>query len=167
MSERPPWTYWVKPGELLAGPYPGTGGPLHTLLAVGIQSFVDLTQPGEKPPYDSLLPQGIHYRRLPFKDHGTPETHEHMDAILAQIREHVAAGRPVYVHCHAGIGRTGTVAGCWLAEAGFPGEQAVVELNRLWQQSNVSQFYGRVPETDEQRSYVKLWRVPLRTASAT
>jgi hypothetical protein len=161
VRERPPWTYWVVPGELLAGPYPGLGGPLHALMDAGIRSFVDLTHPGEKLPYESLLPQGTHYRRLSINDHGTPETQDHMSTILAHIREQLAAGRPVYVHCHAGIGRTGTVAGCWLSEAGFPGEEALIELNRLWQQSTVSQFCGRVPETDSQRIYVQRWRVEL------
>jgi hypothetical protein len=35
LRERPPWTYWVIPGELLAGPYPGLGGPLHALVDTG------------------------------------------------------------------------------------------------------------------------------------
>lgn len=164
MSERPLWTYWVTPGQLLAGPYPGLLGPVDALVAAGIQSFVDLTHPGEKPPYEHLLPGGVHYRRVPIDDHGTPNSQDHMSTILAHIREQVEAGRPVYIHCHAGIGRTGTVAGCWLSEAGFPGEQALTELNRLWQQSVVSRAWGRVPETAGQKAYVQRWRVALRMA---
>lgn len=161
MSERPSWTYWVSPGQLLAGPYPGLLGPVDALLAAGIQSFVDLTHPHEKPPYEGLLPKGIAYRRLPIADHSTPDSPEHMSTILAHIREQLAAGRPVYVHCHAGIGRTGTVAGCWLSDAGFGGGEVLIELNNLWQQSTVSRAWGRIPETGGQRSYVQRWRVGL------
>jgi hypothetical protein len=85
--ERPPWSYWVSPGQLLAGPYPGLLGPVDALVAAGIQSFVDLTHPGEKPPYESLLPKGVHYRRVPIVDHSTPDSPDHMSTILAHIRE--------------------------------------------------------------------------------
>lgn len=31
----------------------------------------------------------------------------------------------VYLHCWGGIGRTGTIVGCWLARNGFPGKAAL------------------------------------------
>jgi protein-tyrosine phosphatase len=133
------------------------------IVAAGIQSFVDLTHRGEKPEYESLLPEGVYYRRAAISDHGVPDTEADMTGILVHIREQMAAGRPVYLHCHAGIGRTGTVAGCWLAETGFPGELALFELNRLWQQSVVSRAWRKVPETAGQRTYVQRWRVESAT----
>lgn len=33
----------------------------------------------------------------------------------------LAAGQTVYVHCYGGIGRTGTVVGCWLVRHGLSG----------------------------------------------
>jgi hypothetical protein len=61
------------------------------------------------------------------------------------------------VHCYLGVGRTGTVAGCWLAEAGFHGEEALAELNRLWQQSVLSGSIRQIPPAPRQRDYVRGW----------
>ena len=53
----------------------------------------------------------------------------HLQAMLARGR------RRSYVHCRAGIGRTGTVIGCYLAEQGLEGAEALRQLNQLWRQS--------------------------------
>jgi protein-tyrosine phosphatase len=37
---------------------------------------------------------------------------ELMTTILDAIDESMTAGKPVYVHCWGGMGRTGTVIGC-------------------------------------------------------
>jgi ADP-ribosyl-[dinitrogen reductase] hydrolase len=67
----------------------------------------------------------------------------------------------VYLHCRAGIGRTGMTIGCLLAESGYPGEAALEELNRLWQQSQRARQWPSIPETDAQSAYVRDWsRVP-------
>jgi hypothetical protein len=181
ISMKPDWTYWVIPERLLGGPHPaaaasleslfagtlpepwrtdsGAAGALESLLAAGIQSFLDLTHPGEKPPYEGLLPAGIRYRRMAINDFGVPQSADEMTRILAHIRHELDAGRPLYVHCHAGIGRTGTVHGCWLAEAGFVGEEALTELNRLWQHSQVSGLWSRIPQNPTQVDYIRRWRV--------
>ena len=47
------------------------------------------------------------------------------DNILATIGNAAAAGERVYLHCRAGIGRTGTVAACWLVQHGLDADQAL------------------------------------------
>jgi hypothetical protein len=48
-----PNTYWVVPGKLLAGEYPGARDPeesrqrLRKFLAAGVRHFIDLTEAGE------------------------------------------------------------------------------------------------------------------------
>src|SRR6476661_8703202 len=42
-----------------------------------------------------------------------------MRATLDHIDAELAANRGVYVHCFGGIGRTGTVIGCWLLRHGL------------------------------------------------
>src|SRR5262245_16824235 len=135
--------YWVIPGRFLAGEYPGgasadeTRERVQLLLAAGIDTFIDLTMPGELEPYDSELPVSAEYVRKPIRDHSVPARAEQMAEILEWLDYALRSGRCAYVHCRAGIGRTGTVVGCHLVEQGLRGEAALDELNRLWQQSTL------------------------------
>jgi ADP-ribosylglycohydrolase len=153
-------SYWVVPGQLLAGKHPGGRNPqeierrLGPLLAAGFNAFLDLTEPGELPPYEPYLPDGACYARKPIPDHGIPRQPSHMTEILATLDEWLRAGRRVYVHCRAGIGRTGTVIACHLIDRGLDPEQALSKLNQLWLQNDRSDTWPEVPETDEQRQYV-------------
>ena len=157
-------SYWVVPGSLLAGEHPGgasseaTRARLKMLTGAGVRCFIDLTQEGEVAAYDTLLPRGVRYFRRPIPDHGVPGAAAHMNEVLAQVRGALKSRRPVYLHCRAGIGRTGMAAGCWLVESGYTGEEAIEELNRLWQQSARSAQWPSIPETNEQTEYVRRWR---------
>ena len=131
---------------------------LSTLVASGIECFIDLTHPAEIDPYDQELPFHVEYLRTPIRDHGLPERREHMMEILDCLHDALGSGRPAYVHCRAGIGRTGMVVGCLLVERGLTGEQALDELARLWQQSERSKFWPSVPETEAQSNYVRRWK---------
>jgi len=131
------------------------------LLNAGVTSFVDLTEDGELPTYDNLLreltEQQVHYRRFGILDHGLPESPAHMSKILDFIDAELAAGQCVYVHCHAGIGRTGTTIGCHLIRSGLASEAAIDRLQTLWQQCGRSRRWPTIPETDEQVEFVRLW----------
>ena len=72
-----------------------------------------------------------------------------MARILDSIDASLAAGEVVYVHCLAGIGRTGTVIGCYLVRHGLSGEEALARVEAL---------RGAGPETPEQRELVRSWR---------
>ena len=79
------------------------------LRSVGVTHFVDLTAPGESAqPYDAAPAT---YARHPITDFGIPSVQGLRDT-LADIQSHVDEGGLVYVHCRAGVGRTGTVAAC-------------------------------------------------------
>ena len=157
-------SYWVLPGKVLAGEYPAgttreaTRERLQRLLAAGVECFIDLTEPGELKAYDTDLPFSVEYLRKPIRDHGIPAKRVHMIEILDCLLDAVQSGRSVYVHCRAGIGRTGTVIGCFLVERGLAGDAALDELNRLWQQSERSQSWGSTPETDEQVEFIRSWK---------
>jgi ADP-ribosyl-[dinitrogen reductase] hydrolase len=153
-------SYWVIPDRLLAGKHPGGRNPkeierrLGPLIAAGFDAFIDLTEPGELPPYEPYLPSGVQYTRKPISDHGVPRDSSQMAEIVAALGAALDAGRRVYLHCRAGIGRTGTVVACHLIESGMTPDEALAKLNQLWLQSDRSDTWPEVPETDEQRRYI-------------
>jgi len=153
-------SYWVIPGKLLAGKYPGGKNlkelerRLGPLQEAGFNGFLDLTENGELPPYEAYLPADALYRRMPITDHGTPRDAAHMAEIQAALGAMLADGRRVYVHCRAGIGRTGTVVGCHLIEQGLKASDALARLNELWQTSDRSDTWPSIPETDAQRDFL-------------
>lgn len=148
-------TYWVRPGKLLAGPNPSTFREERTreniarLLEVGVNVFVDLTEPDERESYQPLLPAGVIFHRLSIPDFDIP-TVDHMRTILDTIDGALIQGRVVYVHCMGGIGRTGTTVGCYLVRHGLTGEEALREIARL--------LHDGSPETPEQRAMILNWR---------
>jgi ADP-ribosylglycohydrolase/protein-tyrosine phosphatase len=165
-----PNCYWVVPGQVLAGEYPGgqsleeTKQRLGKLLAAGVTCFIDLTQPDELEPYEHLLPADIDYMRKPVRDHGIPARRDHMSDIQMCIDHALRIGRLVYVHCRAGIGRTGMTVGCFLVERGLAPPEALEELNRVWQQSKRSAAWPHVPETDEQTQFVLEWKAQVASS---
>jgi ADP-ribosyl-[dinitrogen reductase] hydrolase len=113
--------------------------------------------PQELEPYDFELPPAVEYLRESIQDHSIPTAPEQMMRIIDFIERALALGRRVYVHCRAGIGRTGTVIGCLLVERGRSGDGALQDLNQLWQSSARAKVWPFVPETDEQVEYIRSW----------
>ena len=163
-----PNSYWVVPGRLLAGEHPGartlsdTTDRLQALLFAGVTLFIDLTEEGEAPSYDHLLIYAagavpLKYERHEIPDHDVPASPQVMQSILETIDLHLAQQGVVYVHCSSGIGRTGTVIGCYLVRLGLDGTEGLDRLNEVWCESERSHTCPRVPETPAQVEYVKNW----------
>ena len=164
-----PGSYWLIEGMFLAGEYPAASHEtasrkkLSKFLDAGIRTFIDLTEEDEPlDRYDDLLhtlaaDRGIDIKHVRYavQDMGLPHERDHMRHILATIREEIDAGSPVYVHCRGGIGRTGTVIGCWLVESGLAGKAAIEKIAAL----RAKLFGGRQrsPETDAQCRYIHDW----------
>jgi ADP-ribosylglycohydrolase len=164
-----PATYWVVPGRLLVGEHPGSRSRaeamdrLRRFLAAGVTCFVDLTEPREIDSYSGLLPRAtqegrrVEYLHQPIRDHDVPSGREVMEQVLAKIDAALEAGHVVYLHCRAGLGRSATVAGCWLAERGGGATDPLQELDALWQQSARSRTWPVIPETEAQAEFVRAW----------
>lgn len=168
-------SYWVIPGKLLAGCYPGSldigeaKQKLSALLDCGIRRIISLMEPDELDHSGKIFAE--YERRLqslaeaktmdvfvecfPIKDMGIP-SRATMGRILDHIDESIHKGIPVYIHCWGGRGRTGTVVGCYLARHGVASDQQVLktiqELRR-----NVEDAHLVSPETDRQIDLVLSW----------
>jgi protein-tyrosine phosphatase len=89
---------------------------------------------------------------------GVPTSRGEMRAVLACIRQALAAGETTYVHCWGGIGRTGTVVGCWLVESGLEPEAALATLQQRFFRMPKAHFFGASPQTDVQFEWVRAWK---------
>jgi len=145
----------------MAGEYPGARSQpearlrLEALSAGGIRSLVDLTEAHELEPYGALARElGLAWHRFPITDLGIP-TEPQMTKILAYIDAEIADGRPVYVHCWGGIGRTGTVIGCLLVERGTDPTDVLAQMSELRRHSQKALRFS--PETKQQRQFVTSW----------
>ena len=98
-----------------------------------------------------------HHLRFPIVDTSVPHSPELTAAALDAIDEYISQGQTVYVHCMGGIGRTGTIVGCWLARHGHTGQAALDRLRELWRACPKSE-YNRSPERREQEWYILEWK---------
>lgn len=167
-----PQYYPIEKGRLYGGEYPGdrdrarARSRLKHLLAEGIRTFVDLTAPADQmTSYEGLLREleeeaGVPLRRitLPLPDMGVPENADTMQQILNHIKEACREAPAVYVHCWGGIGRTGTVVGCWLRASGHAPESALREVQKLYG-SHMAKVrrHPESPQTPAQIAYVRNW----------
>jgi ADP-ribosylglycohydrolase len=167
-----PRSYWVLHPNLLAGEYPGAkddetaAGKLGSLSRMGIQTIINLTEETEsgtdgKPLrqyrhlLDSLSAENpVKMERHAIRDLDVP-TRAQMVDILAAIDRAMRRGG-VYIHCLGGIGRTGTVVGCWLVDRGLvSGRDALAHVNRL--RAGSPDEGRRSPETIDQEEMVRSW----------
>jgi hypothetical protein len=169
-NHRPiPESYWVKPGYLLAGEYPGqandelTRRRIDAFIAAGFDMFIDLTNPNETLPYQKILLNEakiyeveVTHHRFPIEDFGLP-TPPQMNLILDTIEASLQGGHKIYLHCWGGIGRTGTTVGCYLVRYGMNGTDALYQLSTWWRGVPKSRYHPHSPETLEQMDFIRRW----------
>lgn len=101
---------------------------------------------------------GLAVKRLPIPDGGIPAKRSEVEQLLSAIEEHEAAGGRIVIHCMGGIGRTGTIAGCYLARRGLPYETILSTLVRVRQDP-------LCPENDAQKRYIRSFCQPVATSA--
>ena len=164
-------SYWVEPGQVLAGAFPGHPDPdeatmrIQAFLEAGIRTFVNLMFDHETDhggnlfvPYAPLVEReadilGLDARchRLPIRDVSIPSL-ERMDEIQAIVRESLDRDAPLYVHCWGGRGRTGQVVGVHLIERGLATTNSFVDC--IAELRSEDEGGGPSPETPEQIGFV-------------
>jgi protein-tyrosine phosphatase len=112
---------------LIRGSRLETADDYRRLQAQGVKSIVDLTAEGTK---DETEPEAGALRklRLHIIDNTAPTTRQ-MERFLAFATD--PKNQPVYVHCEAGIGRTGVAVACYrMAVQGWSAEQAISDTSK-------------------------------------
>ena len=163
----PSGTYWVPVGDgaLLAGPHPvlapeGLEDRLTKLVEdFGVTHFVDLSTSDDwMPHYDAHVAERwptVAYTRYPIRDRWLPDDLPALREVLARVMSEARGGLVAYMHCQAGLGRTGTVVGCLLRETGLDGDGALEELVRL---RALARLHEGSPEFEEQRQFIRDWK---------
>ena len=165
--------WWVKQAVLLAGPTPAACDRvssrqfLRFLLDAGVRTFISLQEEDElirkdNPFYHdrlALLAETLGVEtacfRVPITDGTTLNAHT-LRLVLDMMDSSIGQGKPVYVHCMEGHGRTGTVMGCWLVRHGLSGEGALRCLRDL-RATDTYLASKRSPQQPAQDATVKGW----------
>jgi hypothetical protein len=153
-------SYRVADG-LLAGAYPGSDDPAEAVRRLrafrehGVTLYVDLTHPADSlAAYERLVAPSARRAGHPIVDLGVP-TIPQMTRILDEVDGGLAEGGGVYVHCWGGIGRTGTVVGCWLVRHGLDDGDPIGRIAELRRGSSDAAVAS--PQTTAQRAMVEAW----------
>ena len=165
-----PNSYWPTP-LLLACEFPWDpreqyNSKIDALLKAGIRTFIDLTERGELQSYDEVLgqramqqgidPSMVEYHCFPIRDRGLPTSLQLVHQVMNVLEDNERRGRISAIHCRGGVGRTGTLVGCWLVHSHIAkdGREALSIVDALWKTVPKSKRISHSPETGAQYDFV-------------
>jgi rhodanese-related sulfurtransferase len=116
MGDWSPDIHWLTDQLALGGCFPMEQAA-HLSEALGIGAVVDL-RAEERDDFESLRAAGIELLHLPTPDL-EPATYERLETGVAFVRNRLARGDKVLIHCQHGIGRSSLLALCVLVDQGL------------------------------------------------
>ncbi|GHH85273.1 protein-tyrosine phosphatase family protein [Streptomyces capitiformicae] len=137
-------------GELWRGAAPSPAG-YQELADLGFTTVVDLrAEDLSEAQLAEPRKAGLDVLRLPIRDGQTPKP-EQVQRLLDTVAE---ASGPVFVHCGAGVGRTGTMAAAYLVRTGQAEPGAAVWRNLSVGPPSIEQIYYGL-NLEEERATAK------------
>lgn len=133
---------WIVNGKLYACRYPRTESDWDTLANHGVTTIVNLhAEPHETHTLGNYRFDQLHMYVPNFQ----PPTVDQMREVLALLDDPT---KVVAIHCLAGLGRTGTVAACYMVSSqGMSARQAIDHVRRCRPGSIESKAQVRFVET--------------------
>jgi protein-tyrosine phosphatase len=150
------WVTEIYSARLATMPKPRGGDRLEdeiiSLRGMGVAVLVSLLTDDEIIEV-SLADEALHcannrieFLRFPIPDHSVPPLNEKTAGFIHELRERLAAGKSIAIHCRAGLGRSSMIAACVMVLAGID-PKSVFDL--------IGAARGfTVPDTQEQRDLV-------------
>jgi atypical dual specificity phosphatase len=144
---------WIEAGALAASGIPLRQKDIESLYDQGIRAIVTLTEQPltiqKEVTTDLLSKLDITCLHIPIIDQHPPNMLQ-VHQLTQFINEMKAAGRPVLIHCYAGVGRTGTMLHAYFLATGLSLEEAKskVKSGRM-----VSQF---IMLADSQQRFLEI-----------
>jgi len=143
-------------GRLICGPRPAPPfrDGVAALAEHGVSTIACLLADREIPAEltGAYETSALEILRFQIPDFGRPANAGALSMFLDDLLLRLGRGETIYLHCFAGIGRTGTVLACLLKVAGAAGDP--VELVRAI-------YDARALETEEQQRFARAF-VPTR-----
>jgi len=124
---------WIEPEQLAASGIPLDAKDIRALHEQGIRAILSLTeqplfaQREITPPLLEGL--AIAYFHIPVRDQYPPSAAQAQE-VIAIISAMQIQQRPLLIHCHAGVGRTGTILHLYYLTRGQTFEEAKAEIRR-------------------------------------
>jgi protein-tyrosine phosphatase len=139
-------------GRLFAGPQPeAAAAGLAPLRAAGITTVVSLLEAERMTDLDgAYMRAGLSVVRFPIVDYGVPDDPAAFRRFLRDLLTRLEAGESLYLHCHGGLGRTGTALACLFVLRGESPATAVDTVRAC--------YWAKAVETDAQRAFVEAFR---------
>lgn len=149
---------WLVPFQVAVSSTPGSEEDISLLSSahLGIKHVISLSK---QPTIDETWFQGKSIKRtlIPIQDFHPP-TIEQVECIMEIIMN--PSNMPALIHCSAGIGRTGTIAACYLVAFGFNPPNLYLESPAMEATDAISTLCALRPgsvETAQQEALVAKW----------